>query len=198
MVLNRKILILFFHPAVYRSRVNRKLLEAANKLDGVRVREMYEIYPDFHIDVAAEQDLLLEHDLIVWQHPFYWYSSPSLLKEWLDLVLEHGFAYGSQGRALEGKMVVSAISTGGQEKAYHTEGGNRYTIRQLLAPFDQTVSLCRMHYLPPFVTHGTHLLEADKIEEAARHYAMIIQLLRHEERLLEKVEKLEYLNQLKF
>ena len=52
--------------------------------------------------------------------PFYWYSAPALVKEYLDLVLEHGFAYGSTGRALEGKVLVNATTTGGPEAAYRS------------------------------------------------------------------------------
>jgi putative NADPH-quinone reductase len=111
------ILILFAHPAYQRSRGNRFLVEAVQQSDAFTFRDLYEHYPDFNIDVAEEQRLLLEHDVIVLQHPFYWYSCPALLKEWLDLVLEHGFAYGHDGEALRGKSMLSAITTGGSERA---------------------------------------------------------------------------------
>ena len=178
MVEKNKIAILVFHPVLYKSRVNTSLLEAVKGLSGVSCRIMYDLYPDFQIDIALEQEILLEHDIIVWQHPLYWYSSPSLLKEWLDLVLEHGFAYGREGRALEGKKVMSAISSGGRRKTYGSDEGVQFTIRQLLAPFEQTVNLCRMAYLPPFVTHGTHLLDVEHIRKAAGEYARVIEGLR--------------------
>lgn len=89
-----RILILFAHPALENSRVNRYLIQAVEGLDSVTVHDLYEMYPDFHIDVKVEQDLLLAHDIIIFHHPFYWYSTPAIMKEWLDLVLEHGFAYG--------------------------------------------------------------------------------------------------------
>ena len=151
-----EVLILFAHPAFERSRVNRALIEAAGRVEGVTVHDLYERYPDFSIDVRREQALLVEHDLIVWQHPFYWYSAPALLKEWLDVVLEHGFAYGAEGRALEGKLALQAVTTGGGLESYRRAGTNRYTVREFLAPFEQSARLCRMRYLPPFVVHGTH------------------------------------------
>jgi glutathione-regulated potassium-efflux system ancillary protein KefG len=172
-----KILILLFHPLLHKSRVNRVLVNAVAGIEGVSLRNMYDLYPDFHIDIKEEQKLLLQYDIIIWQHPFYWYSSPSLMKEWLDLVLEHGFAYGREGRALEGKMVMSAITTGGRKEAYAAEDGVKFSIRQLLAPVEQTVELCNMDYLPPFVTHGTHLLNAAQIEEAGEHYGHVIRSL---------------------
>jgi glutathione-regulated potassium-efflux system ancillary protein KefG len=178
MVPAQRILILFFHPLVHKSRVHRRLVMAVEGMEGITLRNMYDLYPDFHIDVKFEQELLLSHDLIIWQHPFYWYSSPSLLKEWIDLVLEHGFAYGRTGRALEGKLVMSAISTGGRKEAYLSEGTNRYSIRQLLAPFEQTVNLCRMVYLPPFVIHGTHVLDEPGILRAVSDYQAVLTMLR--------------------
>ena len=95
----------------------------------------------FNIDVKREQALLLEHDLIVLQHPLYWYSVPPLMKQWFDLVLEHGWAYGSQGNQLEGKTMLSVITAGGNEHAYCREGYNRHQIRDFLYPIEQTARL---------------------------------------------------------
>ena len=80
----RKVLILFAHPALEKSRVNRRLIEAVKTLDGVTFHDLYQLYPDLDIDVAREQALLTEHDVVVMQHPLYWYSTPAMLKEWQD------------------------------------------------------------------------------------------------------------------
>ncbi len=194
MVPKNKIVILVFHPVLHKSRVNRVLLNAVEDLEGVSIRYMYDLYPDYQIDIKAEQEVLLQNDIIVWQHPLYWYSSPSLLKEWLDLVLEHGFAYGKAGRALEGKSVLTAITSGGTRDTYGSEKGLKFSIRDLLAPFDQTVCLCRMRYLPPFVTHGTHLLRSDQIEKAAEDYVRIIEGLRDGSFPEDELMKQEYIN----
>ena len=194
MVPNNKIVILVFHPVMHKSRVNKVLLKAVEGLEGVSIRYIYDLYPDYQIDIKAEQEVLLNHDIIVWQHPLYWYSSPSLLKEWLDLVLEHGFAYGKTGRALEGKSVLSAITSGGRRDVYGSEKGLKYSIRDFLAPSEQTVNLCRMRYLSPFVTHGTHLLKSDQIEKAAQDYVRIIEGLRDGSFSDADLAKQEYIN----
>lgn len=194
MVEKNRIAILVFHPVLHKSRVNRALMEAADGIDGIKCRLMYDLYPDFQIDIREEQEVLVQHDIIIWQHPLYWYSSPSLLKEWIDLVLEHGFAYGREGRALENKKVMSAISTGGRKHTYGSDGGLKYSIPQLLAPFEQTVSLCRMKYLPPFVTHGTHLLDEAHIGKAAQDYTRIIEGLRDGAFSEEELVGKEYMN----
>lgn len=171
------VLIQFAHPALEKSRVNRALLAAAREVPGVLINDLYEAYPDFDVDVDREQDLLLRHDFILLHHPFYWYSAPALVKQWEDLVLEHGWAYGREGNALRGKHLMNVITTGGRAEAYQPDGHNRFTIRQFLTPFEQTATLCKMSYLPPFVVHGTHRLDAAGIEAAAKRYrALLTQL----------------------
>ena len=173
-----RILVLFAHPAFENSRVNRHLAAAVRDLPGVTFHDLYEAYPDFDVDVRREQALLLEHDTLVLQHPFYWYSTPALVKQWEDLVLEHGWAYGTGGHALRGKRWLSAITTGGREQAYQPDGHNRFTMRQLLAPIEQTAHLCGMTFLPPFVVHGTHRLDATQIAAAAGDYRRLVEALR--------------------
>ncbi|MEQ1503436.1 MAG: NAD(P)H-dependent oxidoreductase [Myxococcota bacterium] len=173
-----RVLVLYCHPQPHRSRVNRALIRAIDGLDGVTVHDLYEAYPDHGIDVPHEQALLAAHHTIVLQHPFYWYSTPPLLKEWLDVVLTWGWAYGVGGTALRGKRMLQAISTGGGEAAYAVGGSHRFTILELLAPMVQTAHLCGIEYLPPFVVHGTHRLEDAAIASAAADYRRRIELLR--------------------
>ncbi|MCJ7628441.1 MAG: NAD(P)H-dependent oxidoreductase [Longimicrobiales bacterium] len=176
--ISARILVLFAHPAFQRSRVNRVLAAAARSVVGVTFHDLYEAYPDFDIDVAKEQELLLAHDFVVFQHPFFWYSTPAILKEWQDLVLEHGWAYGSEGTALRGKTLFNVISTGGREDAYQHEGHNRFTMRELLAPIEQTARLCGMHFLPPFVVHGTLRMTPDEMEGHSRDYGRLLEAIR--------------------
>ena len=173
-----QVLILFAHPALEKSRVNRRLIAAVRDLPGVTFHDLYEAYPDFDIRVSREQALLEEHHHVVLQHPFYWYSTPALVKEREDLVLQHGWAYGTNGTALAGKTLLSAITTGGREEAYCAEGYNRFTIRQLLAPIEQTARLCGMRYLPPIVVHGTLGMERRSMERHAADYRRLVEGLR--------------------
>lgn len=131
------------------------MAEAIDGLDGVTLIDLHAEYPDFQIDIDREQTQLLAQDVIVFQHPLYWYSTPAILKEWQDLVLEHGFAYGTEGTALNGKIFFNALTAGGLEAAYCAEGYNHFTIRELLHPIEQTAMLCGMSYLPPFALFGS-------------------------------------------
>ncbi|MES1201730.1 MAG: NAD(P)H-dependent oxidoreductase [Pseudomonadota bacterium] len=177
--MSRKVLILFAHPAYHRSRANRAMVEAVRDLEGVTFHDLYEAYPDLLIDVPAEQELLAKHDAIVAQHPFYWYSAPALIKEWQDLVLTHGWAYGQEGRALEGKIWMNATTTGGRHETYGETGYNHYSIEELMRPFEATANLCRMRWQAPFVVHASHLSTDAALEDAARLYrAHVLGLMR--------------------
>ncbi len=173
-----KILILFAHPAFEKSRVHAQLVRGIRGMQGITLHDLYEIYPDLNIDVRHEQSLLLQHDIILFQHPFYWYSAPAMIKQWMDLVLEHGWAYGHTGNALRGKIAGNVISAGSQEVAYHKEGWHRHPVNDFLLPFRQTAALCNMQYLDPFVVYGTHKLSHQEISEAAISYRQMLENLR--------------------
>jgi glutathione-regulated potassium-efflux system ancillary protein KefG len=191
---NNRILILFAHPALQKSRVNRRLIEYVRDIDGVAFHDLYEEYPDFHINVKHEQKLLTENDIIVFHHPVFWFSVPALLKEWMDLVLEHGWAYGKGGRALKGKKLLSVISTGARETLYRRESYNRHTIGEFLAPINQTAYVCGMEYLPPFVVHGTHMITKEETAAQGESYRRIITALRDGKIDLEAAKEFPRLN----
>ena len=134
----------------------------------ITVHDLYETYPDFDIDVEREKELLVQNDVIIWHHPFYWYSSPPLLKQWIDMVLEYGWAYGEGGDKLSGKIVFNAITTGGNAEAYCPDGHNCYTVPDFMRPFEQTARLCLMDYLPPFAVMGTHKMTQEQILQTRR------------------------------
>ena len=174
----KRVLVLFAHPRTDRSEVNTVLAEAARELDGVTVVDLYAEYPTFEIDVDREQQRLLDHDVIVFQHPVYWYSCPALLKEWQDLVLEYGFAYGDDGTALDGKVLLNAVTCGARREVYCRDGGYGQELREFFAPFEQTALLCRMRYLPPFVLYAAgHAVDEDRLEDHTADYRVLLDAL---------------------
>lgn len=174
-----KVLINFAHPAKARSRINRALLRAVSDLDHVTVNDLYANYPDYLIDIKREQRLCEEHDIIIFQYPFYWYQAPSIIKEWQDTVLEHGWAYGSKGKALKGKYIIQAITAGGDDEMYTKEGLHHFTIEQLSAPQKALANLCKMNYLPPFTVLGIHRgLPEDEVRYHSEQYRQFVVNLR--------------------
>ncbi len=188
------VLVLFAHPALERSRAGRALASAAADTPGVTLHDLYETYPDLDIDVPAEQELLLAHDIVVLQHPFYWYSVPSLLKEWFDLVLALGWAYGPGGERLRGKPCLAAITCGGAQEAYTRKGQNRYTVRELLAPVEQTARLCGMLWLGPFVVHGAHRMDRTALAQHAVDYRRLLEAVRDGRLDQGRADRLTHLN----
>nr|WP_166504105.1 NAD(P)H-dependent oxidoreductase [Caulobacter henricii] len=172
------VLLVLAHPALERSRANRALAKAAKGLAGVTLLDLYEAYPDFAIDIEAEQAALRTHDVIALQFPLYWYSTPALMKEWLDLVWLHGFAYGEGGTALQGKRLFVACTTGASAKAYHAQGYNRFAMDDFLRPLEQTAHLCGMVWETPFVVHGAAVKDDAALKaEAERYRARLVSLM---------------------
>ncbi len=192
----KKTLIIFAHPRFEESRVNRALIKTAQAADDVTIRDLYELYPDFNIDIQAEQIELLQHDTIIWHHPFYWYSCPPLLKHWIDLVLEYNWAYGPNGNVLSGKIALNAITAGGTRKVYCADGSNNYTVSEFLRPFEQTAVLCGMEYLPPFAVLGTHRLDRQGILDHQAEYANLLESLRNGSLGLKARDNCQFLNDL--
>jgi glutathione-regulated potassium-efflux system ancillary protein KefF len=154
-----RILIVYAHPTHRYSKVNRRLADAARSVPNVLLQDLYETYPDFYIDVEHEQQLLANANLIVFQHPIQWYSMPSLLKEWIDVVFEDGWAYGRGGTALLGKDFWLVATTGGPHESYQESGYHGHTFSAFLPPIEQTIALCGMRWLPPLILHGAHDVE---------------------------------------
>ncbi len=194
--MSAKILILFAHPSQHRSEVNLPLARASADFDDVTLVDLYSEYPDFCIDIDREQQRLREHDIIVFMFPLYWYSTPSILKEWQDLVLEYGFAYGHDGKELAGKRLLCAITAGGSENAYRSSGYNHYSIRELLRPIEQTAILCGMVYLPPYALFGSRTaLEEGKIDAHIESWKKVLDCLRSNSIDVERADSAEKLNE---
>jgi glutathione-regulated potassium-efflux system ancillary protein KefG len=188
-----KVLVLFAHPRLEKSRSNRALLR---HLPGnVTFRDLYERYPDFNVNIAEEQRQLLDHDIVVFHHPLYWYSAPPLLKQWIDLVLSFGWAYGPQGTALKAKVAFHVLTTGGPESAYQLDGFHGFTLAEFLRPLQRTMTLCGMTWLPPFVVHGTHRRTDEELEDLGNKYGQLLQGLAQGDLRPEDLGALDRLNQ---
>ena len=150
------ILVLYAHPYPQHSRACKALLNAVSDLPDLETRSLYDLYPDFDIDVTAEQAALSRADVVVWLHPIYWYSVPSMLKHWFDVVLLRGWAYGAEGNALRGKKCLWVVSAGGDEDSYSAGGMHEQPFKNFVPPIEQTARFCGMTWQTPIVVHGAH------------------------------------------
>ena len=165
------VLVVLAHPALERSRANKAMARAAEDIPGVAVHDLYEEYPAFLIDVPAEQARLRASDHIVLQFPLYWYSTPALLKEWIDTVWLHGFAYGRGGECLAGKTLMVACSAGSPDSDYAPGGAHHYSLDELLRPLERTAALCRMRWEKPFILLDSRVASPHALAAAVADYA---------------------------
>ncbi len=149
-----KLIVYYAHPGHNHSHVNKYMARVAAQIDGITYVDLYAEYPRFDIDVNVEQQRLLDHDVILFQFPVFWYSTPSIIREWQDLVLEHGFAYGKKGDKLTGKHMLLAVTAAGPADAYTDKGYQHYPLRTFLTPLEQAARLCSMHFTAPYVLFG--------------------------------------------
>jgi glutathione-regulated potassium-efflux system ancillary protein KefG len=191
----KKVLVLFAHPSIERSEVNVELLAAAQEIPGVTIVELYREYCTLQIDIDREQQRLQAHDIVVFMFPMYWYSTPPLLKEWQDLVLEYGFAYGPEGVALHGKTFLCALTAGGPQSAYCQQGYNKCSLRELLRPLEQTADLCGMQVLAPFALFGSRTaVEEDRLHCHVDEWRLVLEALRDDQLDLQQSMGLAMLN----
>jgi len=162
------ILVVYAHPYPAVSRACAALLAAIRDADGVEVRSLYDLYPDFDIDGDAERAAVERARLVVFLHPLYWYSVPALLKHWFDHVLIRGWAHGEGARALSGKDCLWVTTTGGDEHAFSAEGRHRYPFQAFEPPVRQTLEYCGMNWLAPIAVNGAHTVSEASLGEAGR------------------------------
>lgn len=178
---DKKVLLLYAHPAQHKSEVNRPLFKLAQRLHFVTAVDLYEEYPGFQIDIDKEQQRLRAHDVVIFQFPLFWYSTPSILKEWQDLVLEHNFAYGAEGSGLHGKLFLCATTMGGSSSAYQASGYNHFTIRELLRPLEQTAELTGMTYLAPFSLFSSRTAQEEgRVDQHLGRWKLLLSALHHD------------------
>ena len=181
-----KVLVVLAHPNIEGSLANKGIVEHFKKLHpDAEIDELYKLYPDFKIDVKKEQEKLKNADYIILQFPFFWYNAPALMRQWFESVLEHGFAYGSTGKALEGKKLLLSITTGSAEEHYKEGGVQSYTIEDLTKGFHQLANLCSMKYEGYVLTGNLIFFLRDKPEELKK---MKERLVQHAEELSAKVK----------
>ena len=169
------ILVVYAHPYPARSRACAALLEAVRDAEGVEVRSLYDLYPDFDIDGDAERAALARSRLVVLLHPLYWYSAPALLKHWFDHVLIKGWAHGGGGRALAGKDCLWVTTTGGDEEAFSPTGRHGRAFHDFVAPIEQTARYCGMNWLPPLAVNGAHEVPPEALREAGARLRGLIE-----------------------
>ncbi|WP_152658606.1 NAD(P)H-dependent oxidoreductase [Oceanobacillus sp. CFH 90083] len=166
-----KTLIVVGHPNLSSSVINKKWIEELKKYpDLFTVHELSTIYPDEKFDVKKEQNLIMEHENLILQFPIYWFNGPSILKKWLDEVLTEGWAFGNTGDNLTRKKIALAVSVGSKNSDYRKGGRYKYTMKDILAPFEITIKYCKADYKSYYSFYGTEFSTQNEINKSAKDY----------------------------
>lgn len=173
----KKTLVVLAHPSIdKKSLANKIIIEKIKTLEGVKIKDIYSEYPTFKFNIEADQAALVDAGSIIFQFPFYWYSVPGILKEWIDQVFSHGFAFGSTGDKLKGKQFLVSTTIGGPADAYREGGNNNFPINDLLKPLQQMANLTGMKYNTPLVSHSMIYVpgvynKKEEVEQRAKEHA---------------------------
>ncbi|WP_027108051.1 NAD(P)H-dependent oxidoreductase [Lacticigenium naphthae] len=189
-----KTLLLISHPEIEDSGSQQYLLQSLPSSAAITVRHLDTLYSDGKIDREKEQAMLLAHDRILFQFPFYWYSTPSLLKKWQDEVLTEDFAYGKQ-KNLTGKEFGLVISVGIKETEYQAGGREGFTVNELVAPLRALANKLDMQYVKPLIIYQFHYLsERDRMRLLIKYQQYLTRqhpdsLKKREDWLVEQVQE---------
>ncbi|WP_316736731.1 NAD(P)H-dependent oxidoreductase [Pedobacter aquatilis] len=185
--MKNNVLIISGHPNLNQSFANRAVLNEVEKLaPDFKIRDLGSLYPDFMIDIQAEQDALVEADVIVWQFPVQWFTAPAIFKKWQDDVLVYGFAYGSTGKYLKDKKVILSVTVGGEEHEYATDSTYKHTVEEFMLPQIASIPYCNMDYAglvySADMTYVEGAFEAEKLKKvelkAVKHAHALIELIK--------------------
>ena len=164
-----KVLVIYSHTYQEQSTAGKAILEVFKKAPGFIVRYLEELYPDLNkIDIAAEQQALVEADVIVFQHPIFWFNMPAALKRYMDEVFQYGFAYGGTGGdKLKGKKFIHSFTAGSSAATYE---GTEFGLA-LVAPLKCTAAYAQMDYVKAAPLYGQLALTNPNVAEEARQHA---------------------------
>lgn len=168
-------LVILAHPTFETSFANKTIMEELQKRNlNIEIRNIQKLYPDYRINIKAEQEALLRHNTIVFQYPFFWYNMPAILKHWFDVVFTYQFAYGSSGDKLKNKNFLPSFTVGASEEEYRPLKEHHFRVYEFCRNLEQTAYYAQMNYIEPIYFHGTSQAAGyteDEIKNKAKKHA---------------------------
>lgn len=158
-----------FHPVA--AKWDFKSLSGAHK--NYMLEQNSAVHSDgaFAEDIKAEIEKIRSADIVVFEFPLWWSSTPAVLKGWFDKVFAMGVAWDGDHRyksgLLGGKKAMVITSAGDREQDYSPDGIHGATITQHLYPLlHSTLAHAGFDVYRPFITTG--LTNSDE-EERQKH-----------------------------
>ena len=171
-----KVLMILAHPNIGNSIGNKIISSKIAQQKNTEVRHLNTLYPNFKIDIEAEQQALLKADTIIFQFPLFWYSTPGILKEWIDQVLLYGFAFGTNSKLTNKKLIIS-FTIGSPIKDYPKE-----IIDKITFPFQGLAKYCKIDYVGEIFSSDinayTEEAKGNAISNANKHTQQLLELIK--------------------
>lgn len=123
--------MIFAHPYFEYSTSNVELIKVYDGVDHLVFKDLYEEYPDFHIQAFKERKRIRDYERLVFHFPLIWFSIPPLLKLWIDEVFDMTWTT-EKNHPLQNKDAVIIVTVGGKAEHYTAEGMYGSTLEELL------------------------------------------------------------------
>lgn len=88
--------------------------------------------------------------------------------------MTYGWAYGSTGKALQGKEVLLAVSFGADKEDYTSLGRFHITVDEVLKPIETISYHTGLKFLTPFVITGSMQLNEASLDRRAKSFVEIL------------------------
>ncbi|MCL2913902.1 NAD(P)H-dependent oxidoreductase [Shewanella corallii] len=179
-------LLISGHPNLEKSVANQGILDLLADESNITVRKLDTLYPDYRIDIAAEQAALQSADTIVFQFPLYWSTYPAIMKIWFDEVFTYNFAFGPEGDKLKGKRVILSITCGATANSYSEGEFNFFPLPQYLQAATHPIKAAQMAIVDEVITFEMNSTES----EGGNRDQVMQQVRQHTEQLLQAINQI--------
>ena len=160
----KKTLVIFAHPYFEYSSANVELIKVYQDVDNLVFRDLYEEYPDFHIQAFKERKRLREYERLVFHFPLIWFSIPPLLKLWIDEVFDMTWTM-EKNHPLQNKDAVIIVTAGGKAENYTPEGMYGTTIEDLLKSLTLSLKVNQINSKKLIKIHDSDDLTKEELQE---------------------------------
>ena len=143
-----KTLLIVSHPYPERSTMIKGLQQAAERVDGVTVRNLESLYgfDTRAINGEEERRISREYDRIVFMFPTHWFNITPMMKAWLN------DTWGSVGPGVwQGKEMLIVTTAAGGDATYGETGRTGVSLADVFTPMKASALHAGMTWLPPLV-----------------------------------------------
>lgn len=132
-------------------------------------------------DIAREIEKVQWCDLLILNFPIYWFSTPAILKGWIDRVMISGVFYGGKRiydrGGMRGKRAMITCTLGGREHMFGPDAIHG-EIETMLRPLLRgSLAYCGFAVLPPFVGYHVPYVDQQAREQILADYRERLNLI---------------------